>query len=162
MILLILSSFIHVLMIIDIIHLKFLGKGAPYIKLISWSFFMIFSSFYLIWIYNTFFIAVFYTVIPLIVIILVIEFAYLFRLLSIWQLIASNKEKIRFNLVVICYINFITWPFYFISSDLFFNFNLVRLYCVLLHLNFLRFFRSCLAAYNPLGFPIFHIPNFIK
>ncbi len=125
LILLILSSTIHILMIIDIKVLKFLEKSASYIKLISWGFIMTFSSFYLIWVYNTFFISVFFTVIPLIVLILIIEFAYLFKLLSIWEVIALNKEKIRFLLVIITYINFITWPFYFFSLDPFLNFNLI-------------------------------------
>ena len=124
LILLILSCVIHILMILDNTLLKFLGKSTSYIKLISWIFIMIFTTAYLIWIYNTYFLAFLLTVIPIIVIILLIELAYLFRLLSFWLLIASNKEKIRFNLIIISYINFITWPLYFLSLNLLLILNL--------------------------------------
>ncbi|MCK4381176.1 MAG: hypothetical protein KAW51_08580, partial [Candidatus Lokiarchaeota archaeon] len=153
LILLILSSVIHILMIIDSTLLKFLGKSASYIKLVSWMFIMVFTSVYLIWIYNTYFIAFFLTVIPILVIILIIEFAYLFKLLSFWQLIASNKEKIRFNLIVISYINFITWPLYFASLNLFIIINLllasffimfvITLFDMVLKEKLRKFLRSC-------------------
>jgi hypothetical protein len=125
LILLISSVIIHVLMIIDSFLFKFLGKIADYFKSFSWISIMIFTTTYLIWIYSTYFIEFFFTVIPLIIIILILEFAYLFNLLAYWKFIASNKKKIKSGLIIITYLNFITWPLYFLSLDQFLNLNLV-------------------------------------
>jgi len=51
LILLSLSLMVHVLMIIDISLMKFLGKIANYFKVISWIFIMTFTTTYLIWLY---------------------------------------------------------------------------------------------------------------
>jgi len=125
LILLILSIVIHVLMLIDSYILKFLGKFSDYIKAISWISIMTFTSTYLIWLYSTYFIAYFFTVIPIIVIILILEVAYLFKLLTFWKVIASNKDKIKSSLVIISYLNFISWPLYFASLDVFADLNLI-------------------------------------
>ncbi|MFX0138745.1 MAG: hypothetical protein ACFFDN_34210, partial [Candidatus Hodarchaeota archaeon] len=125
LILLILSIVLHVLMIIDSAILKFLGKASGYIKVISWLFIMTFTSTYLVWVFVTNFITFIFTVIPIIITILILELAYLFKLLEVWQIIASNKEKIRSYLIVITYFNFITWPLYFASLNPFIVLNLV-------------------------------------
>ncbi|MFX1575263.1 MAG: hypothetical protein ACFFB0_21215 [Promethearchaeota archaeon] len=125
LILLILSSILHVLMIIDNVFLKFLGKATKYLKLVSWMFIMAFSSIYLVWIYATFFIVLFLTVIPLIIIIFIIECAYLFRIWAFWKVVASKKAKIRSYLIILSYLNFVTWPLYFLNLNLLLNLNLV-------------------------------------
>ena len=125
LIFLILSLIVHVLMILDSQLLKFLPKINNYIKVISWILIMAFTSTYLIWIFSTYFISFILTVIPIIIIILIVELAYLFRLLAFWPFVAANKLKIRFYLIVITYLNFITWPLYFININLFIDLNLV-------------------------------------
>jgi hypothetical protein len=125
LIFLILSLLIHFLMIIDSYVLKFLGQYTNYVKVVSWILIMLFTSTYLIWIFGTFFIAFFITVIPLIVIIFILELAYLFKLLTFWQFVYSNKAKIKFYLITISYLNFITWPLYFATLNLLHILNLV-------------------------------------
>lgn len=125
LIFLILSFLIHVLMIFDSYLLKFLGKFADYIKVISWISIMTFTSTYLIWLYSTYFLAFFFTVIPIIIIILILEVAYLFKLLAFWKVIDSNRDKIKTSLISISYLNFISWPLYFTSLDLFADLNLL-------------------------------------
>lgn len=124
LILLILSIIIHILMIIDSVLFKFLGKLTDYVKSFSWIMIMIFTSTYLIWIYSTLFSGFFFTVIPIIVIIQILEFAYLFKLLSFWKVVATYKKKIKSGLIIISYLNFITWPLYFLGSNHFANLNL--------------------------------------
>jgi len=124
LILLILSLIIHGLMIVDKFLLKFLGEFTNYIQIISWISIMTFTSTYLMWLYITYFVAFFFTVIPIIVIILILELAYLIKLLAFWKFVASNKEKIRFYLIISTYLNFITWPLYFASLNLLHILNL--------------------------------------
>ncbi|MEE9376598.1 MAG: hypothetical protein V3V33_01005 [Candidatus Lokiarchaeia archaeon] len=119
------SLIIHVLMIIDSYMLKFIGKFTNSIKIISWILIMTFTSTYLTWLYSTYFITFFFRIIPIIIIILILELAYLFKLLAFWKFVTSNKEKIRFNLIIATYLNFITWPLYFASLNPFHIFNLV-------------------------------------
>ncbi|MFX0105252.1 MAG: hypothetical protein ACFE75_07160, partial [Candidatus Hodarchaeota archaeon] len=124
LIFLILSILIHLLMIIDSYLLKFIGKSSSYIKVISWISIMTFTSTYLIWLYSVYFAAFFFSVIPIIVIIIIIEVAYLFKLLSFWQFVILRKEKIRFFLIILSYLNFILWPLYFASLNLLIILNL--------------------------------------
>ncbi|MFX1566729.1 MAG: hypothetical protein ACFFCV_00020 [Promethearchaeota archaeon] len=125
LILLILSLIIHGLMIIDKISFKFLREIANYIQTISWISIMTFTSTYFIWLFYTYFGTFFYRAIPIIVIILLLEFAYLIKLLAFWKFVATYKEKIKFLLVIIAYLNFITWPLYFASLNPFHLLNLV-------------------------------------
>ena len=125
--LLLLSSVIHGLMIIDKLFLRFLGKISDKVKLGSWVIMMVSSSLYLYWIFNTFFYSVIITAIPLIVLTLVFEFFYLFKLMNFVQIVERNKVKIRKFLIFILYIDFITWPLYFIGLNLFLILNLVLL-----------------------------------
>jgi hypothetical protein len=118
LVLLILSIVIHVLMIIDSSLFKFLGKLTDYIKLFSWIMIMIFTSTYLIWVYSTYFSDFFFTVIPIIIFIQILEFAYLFKLLTFWKAIAAYKKKIKSSLIILSYLNLITWPLYFLSLNL--------------------------------------------
>ncbi|MFX1366500.1 MAG: hypothetical protein ACFFCE_03250 [Promethearchaeota archaeon] len=131
-ILLVISCIIHVLMIIDKKLLKFLGRSVTYFELLSWGLIMAFSLFYLIWFYNTFFIEIFYTVIPLVIIVFIIEFTYLLRLISSWHAIVLHKEQIKLNLIIVSYINFITWPLYFISFNFNMNLNLILIAVLIL------------------------------
>jgi len=125
LILLILSLAIHGLMIVDKFLFKFLGEITNYVQVISWISIMTFTSTYLIWLYSTYFVVFFYTVIPIIVIILILEFAYLMKLLAFWSFFASNKERIKFYLIISTYLNFVTWPLYFVSLNPFYVLNLV-------------------------------------
>ena len=94
LILLSLSLLIHVLMIIDISLTKFLGRFAKHPTMwVSWVLIMIFTTSYLIWLYVEYFIGFLFTSIPLIIFILILEMAYLFRLLNFWQyIIVSDGE----------------------------------------------------------------------
>ncbi|MFW9819529.1 MAG: hypothetical protein ACFFE5_07955 [Candidatus Thorarchaeota archaeon] len=124
LVLLILSIVIHLLMIIDSGIFKFLGKLSDYVKVFSWIMIMIFTSTYLIWVYSTYFIEFFFTVIPIIVFIQILEFAYLFKLLTFWKVVAAYKKKIKSSIIILSYLNLITWPLYFLSLNHFANLNL--------------------------------------
>ncbi|MFX1375753.1 MAG: hypothetical protein ACFFA0_08080 [Promethearchaeota archaeon] len=113
LILLSLSLMVHVLMLIDISLMKFLGKSAKYFKVISWMFIMTFTTTYIFWLYIAYYIDFLFTSIPLIIFILIIETTYLFKLLDFWKLIISNKKKIQSSLLLISYLDFISWPIYF-------------------------------------------------
>jgi hypothetical protein len=123
--LLILSLLIHILMIIDSYALKFLGKVSNYLKVLSWIFLMAFTTVYLIWIYLLNFFALLATSIPLIVLVLIIETAYLFKLLEFSKFVISNKEKIKRILTIIMYVDFITWPVYNATLNPFYSLNLI-------------------------------------
>jgi hypothetical protein len=141
LILLSLSLLTHTLMILDIFLIKLLGRIANYLRMISWIFIMIFTTIYLIGIYIDFFIAYLFTSIPLIIFILVIETTYLFRLLSFWKLIRSSKEKIKSSMLIITYLNFISWPLYFSRLDFLLLLNLIALSL------FIMFFFSFIDKY---------------
>ncbi len=123
--LLILSLLVHILMIIDSYILKFLGKVSNYLKVLSWIFIMAFTTTYLIWIYFINFFALLATSIPLIILILIIETAYLFKLLGFSKIVISNKEKIKRILLIILYLDFITWPVYNATLNPFYSLNLI-------------------------------------
>ncbi|MHA1932663.1 MAG: hypothetical protein ACW96X_09005, partial [Promethearchaeota archaeon] len=91
---LVLSLKVHILMIIDTYILKFLGKVSNYFKVLSWIFIMAFTTTYLIWIYILYFFSFLITSIPLIIFILILETAYLFKLLDFSKYVISNKVKI--------------------------------------------------------------------
>jgi len=125
LIILILSVLVHGLMIIDNFIFKFLKKSSKYLITISWGFIMIFTSINMIGFYLVNFIEIISTIIPLVIFILILEFTYIFKLMDFWKLISRNKEKIRFYLYLLTYINFITWPLYFASTNLLLTFNLI-------------------------------------
>ncbi|MHA1992280.1 MAG: hypothetical protein ACW98A_15010, partial [Candidatus Hodarchaeales archaeon] len=119
------SLMVHVLMIIDTYILKFLGKISNYFKVLSWIFIMAFTTSYLIWVYILYFFSLLITSIPLIIFILILETAYLFKLLNFSKYIISNKEKIKNILIFIMYLDFITWPIYVATLDPFYSLNLI-------------------------------------
>ena len=123
--LLVLSLMVHVLMIIDTYVMKFIGKVSNYLNVLSWLFIMAFTTIYLIWVYNIYFFTILVTSVPLIIFILVIETYYLFKLLSFSKYVISNKKKIRKILIFILYLDFITWPVYNATVNLFYSLNLV-------------------------------------
>jgi hypothetical protein len=122
---LILSLMVHILMIIDTNIFKFLGKVSTYLKLFSWICIMAITMTYLIWIYILYFYSFLITVIPLVIFSLILETAYLFKLLDFSKYVISNKKKIKNILICILYIDFITWPIYVATLDPFFLLNLI-------------------------------------
>jgi hypothetical protein len=122
----------HFLMLIDSYILKFLGKYANYLKVITWIFLMAFTATYLIWLYLAYFLSYFSTSIPLIIFILVLEAAYLIKLLDFSKYILSKKQKIRSFLLFVLYLDFITWPLYFVTLNLLRSLNLVIFSFILL------------------------------
>ncbi len=132
LILLSLSLMVHVLMIIDMSLMKFLGKIANYFKVISWIFIMTFTTTYLVWLYVEYFIEFLFTSIPLIIFILIIETAYLFKLLDFWKFIVSNKKRIKFYLISISYLDFIFWPICYATLNPLYLLNLMILSLVIL------------------------------
>ncbi|MHA2283248.1 MAG: hypothetical protein ACXAC5_20595 [Promethearchaeota archaeon] len=126
--LLILSLLVHILMIIDSKVLKFLGKVSNYLTVLSWIFIMTFTLTYLVWIY----IVNFYEIgvsasLPLIILILIIETGYLFKLLNFSQYVISHKDKIKKFLIFIVYLDFITWPIYIAVNPLY-TLNLINIF----------------------------------
>jgi hypothetical protein len=115
----------HVLMLLDSYILKFLGKYAHYLKVVTWIFLMAFTTSYLIWFYIAYFISFFSTSIPLIIFILILEAAYLAKLLDFSSSVLANKQKIRSFLLFMLYLDFITWPLYFITLNPLRSLNLV-------------------------------------
>ena len=144
LILLSLSLLIHVLTIIDISLMKFLGRVANYFRMISWVFIMIFTTTYLIWLYIDYFITFLFTSIPLIIFILIIETTYLFKLLSFWDYIKSNKQKIKSLLLLITYLDFISWPIYFARLDTLYLLNLTTLSLAIMF--FFTYIDKCLGV----------------
>ncbi len=134
LIVLILSLTTHLLALFDKYALKFLGKASNFFISFSWIILIGFSFlFYLDWI-SIFFVQI----IPIIIFLLIIQIAYLFRLLKDWDFIKSNQSKIKDSLVRLVYLNLITWPLYYLSLDFFISLNLVLLsFIILLGLTFL-------------------------
>ena len=112
-----LSFLVHLIMILDKYLLKFLGKASDYIRVISWIFIMIFTAINLSWFYFTYIFVFIITVVPIIILFLILEIAYLVKLLEFWQFIISKKEKIRNTLLLAVYLNFMTWPLYYARLD---------------------------------------------
>jgi hypothetical protein len=131
---LILSLTTHLLALFDRFALKFLGKASSFFISFSWIILIGFSLlFYLDWIYIFTF-----RIIPIVIFLLIIQIAYLFRILKDWEFIKSNQSKIKVSLVKLVYLNLITWPLYYVSLNFFISLNLVLLsFIVLLGLMFL-------------------------
>jgi len=131
---LILSLTTHLLALFDRFALKFLGKASSFFISFSWIILIGFSFlFYLDWI------SIFsFRIIPIIIFLLIIQIAYLFRILKDWEFIKSNQSKIKVSLVKLVYLNLITWSLYYVSLNFFISLNLVLLsFIVLLGLMFL-------------------------
>ncbi len=110
------SILIHVLMIFDRFILKFLGKYSVYLMTVSWAFIFGFSFIYFLgWIpqYSI-------SIVPIIIIILLLElvYGYALNLFDFWGLIKENKLKFRNFLIIVSYINFCSWPLYYLTLDI--------------------------------------------
>jgi hypothetical protein len=110
------SIIIHVLMIFDRFILKFLGKHSVFLMTVSWAFIFGFSiNYFLRWIpqYSI-------SIVPIIIIILLLElvYGYTLNLFDFWGLIKENKLKIRNFLIIVSYINFCSWPLYYLTLDI--------------------------------------------
>ncbi len=116
LILFLLSILIHILMIFDRFVLKFLGKYSVFLMTASWVFIFGFSiNYFLGWIpqYSI-------SIVPIIIIILLLELVYGYglNLFDFWGLIKENKLKLRNFLIIVSYINFCSWPLYYLTLDI--------------------------------------------
>jgi hypothetical protein len=134
LIIVILSLISHLLALFDKYTLKFLGKASNFFISLSWVVLIGFSIlFYINWI-----LIFSVQIIPIIILLLIIQIAYLFRLLKDWEFIKSNQSVIKGTLLKLVYLNLITWSLYYISPDIIISLNLVLLsFIVLLSLTFL-------------------------
>ncbi|MFX0009685.1 MAG: hypothetical protein ACFE9R_05170 [Candidatus Hermodarchaeota archaeon] len=127
-ILLILSLITHFLALLDKFTLKFLKSASNFFISFSWIILIGFSIlFYINWI-----IMFYIQLIPIVFLLLIIQFTYLFRLLKDWKFVKSNMPKIRSLLVKLVYLDFISWPLYYLSFEIFITLNLVLLSLVIL------------------------------
>ncbi|NHJ22629.1 MAG: hypothetical protein EAX91_16905, partial [Candidatus Lokiarchaeota archaeon] len=127
-ILLILSLVTHFLALLDKFTLKFLKSASNFFISFSWIILIGFSIlFYINWI-----IMFYIQLIPIVILLLIIQFVYLFRLLKDWKFVKSNMPKIRSLLVKLVYLDFISWPLYYLSIEIFITLNLVLLSLVIL------------------------------
>jgi len=128
LILLISTLIIHGLMLMDRYILKFIGSISNHVIVISWILIIGFSFLYLsswILLFTT-------SIIPVIILILLVEFVYLFKMLEFWQIINQNKDKIKKSLMVVFYLDIITWPLYYFQTAFIVNLNLFLLSILLL------------------------------
>jgi hypothetical protein len=121
LLMLVLSITIHILMVIDKGLLKFVGKISNYLVIFSFIFILGFSLLYFISWISLFSIII----IPVIVLLLLFEFLYLFKMLEFWKFVELKKMKIKNTMVIIFYLDIITWPLYFLSYDLLYNLHLI-------------------------------------
>ena len=110
------SVSIHVLMIFDRFTLKFLGKHSVILMTVSWVFIFGFSiSYFLGWIpqYSI-------SIIPIIIVMLLLElvYGYALNLFDFRGLTKENKLKFRNFLIIVSYINFCSWPLYYLTLDI--------------------------------------------
>ena len=130
---LILSILTHLFGLLDKFLLKFLKKTSKFFIITSWIVMIGFSIlFYIDWI------SLFFPhLIPITIILLIIQIAYLSRLISEWDFISSNTTRINKGLILIVYLDLITWPLYYINPDYYISFNLLILsFIILLILTF--------------------------
>jgi len=117
---LLISLLTHVIMIIDQVYLKFMGRFAIQFQFLSWFSIMIFSSLYLSLLF-TFSLVV----TPAIILVLVLELLYLLKLANFTKFIKKYKERIIFYLIIVLYMDFITWPVYYSQFEPFLLVNLL-------------------------------------
>jgi len=130
---LILSILTHLFGLLDKFLLKFLKKTSKFFIITSWIVMIGFSIlFYIDWI------SLFFPhLIPITIILFIIQIAYLSRLISEWDFISSNTSRINKGLILIVYLDLITWPLYYINPDYYISFNLLILsFIILLILTF--------------------------
>ncbi|MHA2258930.1 MAG: hypothetical protein ACXACO_13245 [Promethearchaeota archaeon] len=117
LVLLILSLMTHFLMLADEFLLQFLKNLSKYIKVISWIFIMVFTTASIIGVYVSNFMSYLLSSIPLIVLLLIIETAYLLKQMVIWEFVVSNMKRIRAYLIIILYVDLGIWPLYYLTFN---------------------------------------------
>jgi hypothetical protein len=125
LLILITSLFLHGLMILDAYQLNLLGKLSIYLKGISWLLFMCSSNFYLILIYISYLFDILISSIPPLILLIILELFYLIKLFEFLPKVSSKKDKIRKNLLLILYFDFIIWPLFFLGLNITLNITLV-------------------------------------
>jgi len=126
----IISVFIHVLVLIDRILLIFLGRLSKSFLVISLASINIVSFILLI----DLILASTIQIIPVLIFIIEMELFYLTKL-------TGTKKAVKNGLITIFYLNFASWPLYFMTTDIVLDLNLVILAFIIL-LIFLRFDKS--------------------
>jgi len=118
---LILSIITHLIGLLDKFLLKFLKKTSKFFIVASWIVMMGFSIlFYVNWI------SLFFPhLIPITILLFTLQIAYLSRLIPEWDFISSNISRINKGLILIVYLDLITWPLYYINTEPYISFNLV-------------------------------------
>jgi hypothetical protein len=117
------SLIAHLLMLGDNYIFKFMGKYGKIFILVTWGFIFGFSSWYFIsWI------SLFsFPIIPIITLSLLVEITYLYQIFPYSGGMKISKEKIKRILLALYYLNFVSWPLYYISFDYLENLNLILL-----------------------------------
>ncbi|TFG03162.1 MAG: hypothetical protein EU542_03160 [Promethearchaeota archaeon] len=117
------SLIAHLLMLGDNYIFKFMGKYGKIFILVTWGFIFGFSSWYFIsWI-----LLFSFPIIPIITLSLLVEITYLYQILPYSGGMKISKEKIKSILLALYYLNFVSWPLYYISFDYLENLNLILL-----------------------------------
>jgi len=130
---LILSIITHLIGLLDKFLLKFLKKTSKFFIVASWIVMMGFSIlFYVNWI------SLFFPhLIPITILLFTLQIAYLSRLIPEWDFISSNISRINKGLILIVYLDLITWPLYYINTEPYISFNLaMSSFIILLFLTF--------------------------
>ncbi len=141
LLILLMALIIHGLMYLDQLFMKFLGLFSNIFKVASWILIMIISSLFLS---DIFTFSIF--IIPAVIFLLIIEVNYLLLLLRNFDLIASNRKKIRRLILIVMYINLITWPLFYANYNPFFILNLFLLSLVIFY--FLTYIDNYLMVLN--------------
>jgi len=151
----ILSILTHLIGLLDKFLLKFLKKTSKGFIVTSWIVMIGFSIlFYIDWI------SLFFPhLIPIIILLFIIQIAYLSRLISEWDFISSNISKINKGLILIVYLDLIMWPLYYINPDYYISFNLLILSFIILR--FLTFVDKYIKIVSDKTRNILKISSFI-
>ncbi|MBD3214723.1 MAG: hypothetical protein GF311_19080 [Candidatus Lokiarchaeota archaeon] len=139
--LLILSLILFAFTYIDEFFFQFLGHLRKHLRLIAWIIIMVDSNIFL---FNLFFLFLYnlsVISIPFVILLIDLElFVFLF-LSKFLGFIRKNELNIKRILFGILYLDLITFPLYFFSSDLVLNYNLLLL-SLIIFLGILRFFNN--------------------
>ncbi|TFG16134.1 MAG: hypothetical protein EU531_07515 [Promethearchaeota archaeon] len=117
------SLIVHLLMLGDNYIFKFMRKYGKIFILVSWGLIFGFSSLYFItWI------SIFsFPIIPVLILLLLFEITYLYQILTYSKGVRLNKEKIKKLIISLYYLNFISWPLYYISLNFIESLNMILL-----------------------------------
>ncbi len=126
----IISVFIHILVLIDRVLLLFLGRLSKFLLVISLASINIVSFMYII----DLILASTIQIIPILIFIIEIELFYLTKL-------TGTKKAVNKALIAVLYFNFSSWSLYFITTDIVLDLNLIIFAFVVLFI-FLRFDKT--------------------